>query len=133
MAQNSPSYSDNLNVVITEFEKKTATDKARRDALWNSLPEDAQIDLFCAIMERLHKGEIEERGSYRYVLYDVFKFGPQSYSQAQTAGFLDIHNCIYTPNDIRNLLENFVRKRFDLSDKKEIEKHIENFMWDMYA
>jgi len=133
MDHNSPSYSDNLAAVRKAFDEAHALDKARREALWESLSEDQRIDMFCAVMERVHKGEIEQKGSYRYVLYDIFKFSPAAYTQAQMAGFLDIHNCIYTPNEIRELLAKFAADRFNVTDQTEIDNHVDNFMWDMYA
>jgi hypothetical protein len=45
-------------------------------------------------VRRIHKGEVEDRGSYRHVLYSVFGFGPEAYTLAQGAGYLDIHNSI---------------------------------------
>jgi len=62
---------------------------------WNSLSHDDQLKVFCAVVRRIHKGEIQDGGSYRYVLYDVFNFGPEAYMQAQMSGYLDIHNSIY--------------------------------------
>ena len=62
---------------------------------WNSLTKEQQLDAFCAISRRIYKGEIEEQGSYRYVLYDIFGFGTEAYAQAQLAGYLAIHNSIY--------------------------------------
>jgi len=63
---------------------------------WNSLTKEQQLDAFCAISRRIYKGEIEEQGSYRYVLYDIFGFGTEAYAQAQCAGYLAIHNSIYS-------------------------------------
>jgi hypothetical protein len=62
---------------------------------WNSLSKEDQLKAFCAVSRRIHKGEIEDRGSYRYVLYDVFGFGLEAYVQAQVSGYMDIHNAIF--------------------------------------
>ena len=53
---------------------------------WNSLTKEQQLDVFCAVSRRIMKGELEGKGSYRYVLYDVFDFGPEAYAPAQMAG-----------------------------------------------
>lgn len=61
---------------------------------WNSLSKEQQLLAFCAVARRIYKGELEDRGTYRYVLYDVFGFGPEAYAIAQESGYLEIHNAI---------------------------------------
>jgi hypothetical protein len=55
-------------------------------------------------MRRLYKAELEEHGSYRYTLYDVFGFGSESYVQAQVSGFLAIHNAIWDGERLHSLI-----------------------------
>ena len=64
------------------------------EIFWNSLCQEDQLKAFCAVVRRIHKGEVEDRGSYRHVLYSGFGFGPEAYTLAQGAGSLDIHNSI---------------------------------------
>ncbi len=78
-----------------------------QEAFWNSLSKDEQLKAFCAVVRRIHRGEIEEPGTYRYVLYDVFGFGPDSYAQAQLAGYLALHNSIFDMDQERDLLKAF--------------------------
>lgn len=66
-----------------------------QEAYWDSLTPEQQLDAFCCIVRRIHRGEVELQGSYRYVLYDVFGWGPEAYVPAQCAGYLDIHNLIF--------------------------------------
>jgi hypothetical protein len=68
---------------------------AQQEQYWNSLTKQQQLDVFCAVVRRIHKGEVQLQGSYRYVLYDVFGFDMDSYVAAQYAGFLDIHNLLW--------------------------------------
>jgi len=77
-----------FNEAMKELEDKS-------EQYWNSLTKEQQLDAFCAISRRIYRGEIEQQGSYRYVLYDVFGFGTEAYAQAQLAGYLAIHNSIY--------------------------------------
>ena len=74
------------------------------DKFWNSLSKDDQLKAFCSVMRRLYKAELEEQGSYRYTLYDVFGFGPESYVQAQVSGFLAIHNAIWDGERLHSLI-----------------------------
>jgi len=69
--------------------------KQKSENYWNSLTKEQQLDAFCAISRRIYRGEIEQQGSYRYVLYQVFGFDEGAYVQAQDAGYLAIHNSIY--------------------------------------
>lgn len=86
-----------------------------QEKFWNSLSKDEQLKAFCAISRRILEGEIEKRGTYRYVLYQVFGFGMEAYVQAQCAGYLSIHNSIVTDEDERQMLVNFC-KRYNIED-----------------
>ena len=74
------------------------------DKFWNGLSKDDQLKAFCSVMRRLYKAELEEQGSYRYTLYDVFGFGSESYVQAQVSGFLAIHNAIWDGERLHSLI-----------------------------
>lgn len=77
------------------------------EAYWNTLTDQQRLDVFCAVCRRIYKGDIELKGSYRYVLYDVFGFGPEAYAPAQLAGYLAIHNSIYDSDYEEKLLIRF--------------------------
>lgn len=89
-----------------------------QEEFWNSLSMEDQIKCFCAISRRIFKGEIEEKGTYRYVLYNTFGFGPEAYCQAQDAGYLAIHNAIYDAEHERETLAAFA-KHLGSSDPEE--------------
>jgi len=74
---------------------------------WNSLTKEQQLQAFCAVSRRIYKGEIEDQGTYRWVLYDVFGFGPEAYAPAQIAGYLAIHNAIFSADHEHRLLSQF--------------------------
>ena len=83
--------------------------EAEQEQYWESLTTDQQQMAFCAVARRIHKGEIEEGGTYRYVLYNTFGWGPEAYAIAQMSGYLAIHNSIVTPEQERNQLEHFAK------------------------
>ena len=91
---------------------------------WNSLTKEQQLDVFCAVSRRIMKGELEDKGSYRYVLYDVFDFGPEAYAPAQMAGYMSIHNAIKDDQYDTLLLERFC-KEYGIEDA---EKKIQEFV-----
>jgi hypothetical protein len=88
----------------------------QQETFWNSLSKEDQIKCFCAVSRRIYKGEIEDRGTYRYVLYDVFHFGPEAYVQAQDAGYLAIHNTLWDGQDSRQTVK---MKNPYFEDKKD--------------
>lgn len=105
---------DDKNIVWDEISKnfREAMDQIEKEseAYWNSLTKQQQLDTFCAVVRRIYKGEIEVTGSYRYVLYDVFGFGPESYAPAQMAGYLTIHNSIFNEEHDSRMLKAFCDK-----------------------
>ena len=63
---------------------------------WEKLSYDDKIRAFYSVVKRIHKGDVEERRSYRGVLYDTFEFGMDSYGIGMECGYLDVHNYIFT-------------------------------------
>jgi hypothetical protein len=99
-----------LEEIQNDFNRVFKELELEQEQHWNSLSKEDQLKCFCAVARRIYQGEIEKHGSYRYVLYDVFGFGPEAYAQAQMAGYLSIHNSIMPDDyDIR-LLEAFCSK-----------------------
>ena len=88
--------SNHFNDVMKKIEED-------QEKFWSSLSKEDQLKAFCAVSRRIFKGEIEEKGTYRYVLYDVFGFGPDAYAQAQVAGYLAIHNSIMSEDEFNDL------------------------------
>ena len=81
-----------------------------QEEYWASLTKEQQLDAFCSVMRRLHRGELVEGRSYRGVLYDVFDFGPESYAAAQMAGYLELHNCIFKRGSLEEVLTDVLRE-----------------------
>ncbi len=95
------------------------------DKFWNGLSKDDQLKAFCSVMRRLYKAEIEQRGSYRYTLYDVFGFGSESYVQAQVSGFLAIHNAIWDGERLGELIDKLEQRVVEsMPDRPEEVKQV---------
>lgn len=77
--------------------------EAENDTWWDSLTREEQMDAFYAVVKRIVQGEIEDRGTYRYILYKVFGFGPEAYGMGMNCGFMALHNSIYTQEEMRSL------------------------------
>lgn len=104
-----------------KFNEAMKVIEADQEKFWESLSEEDRLKVFCAVSRRIYKGEIEDKRSYRGVLYDVFKFGPEAYAQAQVAGYLSIHNSIFDSmnDDLEFTLRKFVHKfGLDVTDEQ---------------
>ena len=80
-----------LGELQEDIEKET---EREMDEWWNAMSKDDQMKAFYSVMKRLVDGELEQKGSYRYVLYDVFGFGPESYMLGMMCGYMALHNSI---------------------------------------
>lgn len=80
-----------LSELQEDLEKQT---EREMDEWWNTMSKDDQMKAFYSVVKRLVDGELEQKGSYRYVLYDVFGFGPESYMLGMMCGFMSLHNSI---------------------------------------
>ena len=80
------------------------------NSYYSGLEPEEQLWAFCSIVEKLCKGELDEHRSYRGVLYDVFGWGPEAYAAAQCAGFLGLHNAIYSFDDLENVMTSTLKE-----------------------
>ena len=115
---------DALREASAAFQEAIEHEKALSESFWNGLNSEEQLWVFCAIVRRLHRGEIEDRRSYRGVLYETFGWGPEAYAPAQCSGYLDIHNSIYNNDDLVNLAEFVVKDLGQEVDKERIQEII---------
>ena len=74
-----------------EIEKQIDLDM---DEWWNAMSKEDQMKAFYSVVKRLVDGELVQKGSYRYILYEVFGFGPESYMLGMNCGFMNLHNSI---------------------------------------
>jgi hypothetical protein len=77
---------------------------------YSGLDPEEQLMAFCAIVEKLCQGELDDNRSYRGVLYDTFGWGPEAYSAAQCAGFLSLHNSIYSFEDLKHVFKQTLKE-----------------------
>jgi hypothetical protein len=86
-----------------EMEKARVAYEAKNDAWWAALTETEREDAFYAVCKRLFQGEIKQRGTYRYVLYDVFGFDAGMYVAGMECGFMALHNAIFDGDDLQKM------------------------------
>ena len=83
-----------LNEMREVFEDVRRKNKDEADAFWNGLSYEDKCNAFHAVVERLVQGELKDKGSYRWVLYDVFGFDMDMYTRGMDCGFMQLHNSI---------------------------------------
>lgn len=84
-----------LSDIGQEMEKQRILYESALDDWWNNLTQEEREDAFYAVVKRIHKAELEDKGSYRYALYDVFGFDASMYGRGMDCGYMALHNAIY--------------------------------------
>lgn len=117
-----------LDEVSRVWNQAMAEIEQESEQYWNSLTKEQQLQVFCAVCRRIYKGDIEDGGTYRYVLYNVFEFGPEAYAPAQLAGYLAIHNAIYSETHEQDVLQAFAQKCFGADAETAKQKTTEFYL-----
>jgi len=83
-----------LSELGQEMEKHRKAYEADNDAWWNGLTEQEREDAFYAVVKRMHRAELQDKGTYRYALYNVFGFDPGMYMRGMDCGYMALHNAV---------------------------------------
>ena len=76
---------------------------AECEKYWDNLSYDDKLMAFSSVVKRIVKGDIKDRGTYRYVLYDVFGFDMDSYGIGMQCGYMDLHNSVVEKDELEQL------------------------------
>ena len=85
---------DGLAKLQQEFEKANIAHEAKVDEWWDSITTEERELAFYSICKRIYEAELQDGGTYRYALYDVFGFNEGMYKRGMDCGFIDLHNSI---------------------------------------
>src|SRR6056300_1091747 len=91
---------DALAELGQEMEKSRKVYEHDNDTWWNGLSEKEREDAFYAVVKRIYKAELQDRGTYRYALYDVFGFDPGMYGRGMDCGYMALHNAIFDGEEL---------------------------------
>jgi hypothetical protein len=111
---NSDEYKELLKIeeeALGQYEQKAKE-------YFDSLETDNQLLLFFHITNTIFKNYFKDNGSYRGLLYDKFKFGPEAYSLGMDSGMFTLHNSISTPDENEERFQKLM-KFLDLDLTKE--------------
>jgi hypothetical protein len=93
------------------------------DEYWDALPYDDKLMAFSSVVKRIVKGDIKDRGSYRYVLYDVFGFDMDSYIVGMDCGYMNLHNSIVDIDELEELKAENKRLKSLLKDDEDFKEN----------
>jgi hypothetical protein len=118
MAENAKKREEALDALAElsqEMEKHREEYEAANDAWWNGLTEEEREDAFYAVVKRIHKAELQDKGTYRWALYDVFGFDGGMYMKGMNCGYMALHNAIGDGEDYQAMRG---VNRFEVIDDK---------------
>lgn len=104
-----PDLTEKIKKLSIDFNATMKEVENEEEKYWNSLTKEQQLCAFNSVCRRIIKGEFQDKGTYRYVLYVVFGFGPEAYARAQMAGYLTIHNSIFSSENQELMLGAFAK------------------------
>jgi len=68
----------------------------REDAeWWENLSYEDKLKAFRCICRRIYQGDVKDKGTYRFVLYNTFGFDLDAYADGMDCGYMTIHNLIW--------------------------------------
>jgi len=85
------------------YKEATEQYEADTDDWWEKLSEEDRERAFYSVCKRIHKGDYEKQGSYRYVLYQIFGFDMSMYGVGMDCGYMDIHNAIFGGLELKKM------------------------------
>lgn len=127
MAQNEKKTTnllDKLSEIGEELETDRLRYEAENDTWWDSLTEEEREDAFYAVVKRIHKAEMVDKGTYRWALYDVFRFDAGMYMRGMDCGYMALHNVIGNGEDYQAMMG--VNRIEMIDDGREFVKYLKD-------
>lgn len=94
---------DNLAQIGQHLKKAREEYEVGNDAWWKGLSEKEREDAFYAVIKRMYRAEVTDRGTYRWALYDVFGFDAGMYGAGMDCGYMALHNIIFDGLDLEKM------------------------------
>ena len=132
MDDNKLDLNDLAKIYSSQIKEQKQKQDRESQEFFENLSYDDQIKVFYHVCRIIWLGEIIERRTYRGVLYEMFKFGPDAYSLGMDCGYFDIHNNLYTAHEIDESLDQiFEYLDLNLNQDQIIKcRHIMRYGWD---
>jgi hypothetical protein len=82
--------SDELIALRQAWRKAELQQRAEDDAWWDSLSYDQRAQAFRQICKLMHRAEVQDKGTYRWAIYDIFNL---EYGDGLDH-YMELHNLI---------------------------------------
>jgi hypothetical protein len=115
------SNSDEYKKFLEIQEEALEQYKQKAKEYFDSLEMDNKLLLFFHITNTIFENYFKDNSSYRGLLYNKFKFGPEAYSLGMDSGMFTLHNSISTPDENEerfNALMKFLKLELSKEDLK---------------
>lgn len=83
-----------LNQLSKTYQEVRKQHESAVNEWWDNLSDEHRQNAFYAVCQRIHRADLQDQGSYRYGIYDVFGFDPGMYGAGMDCGYMDIHNTL---------------------------------------
>lgn len=94
---------DDLAQIGQHLKKAREEYEVGNDTWWKGLSEKEREDAFYAVIKRMYRAEVTDRGTYRWALYDVFGFDAGMYGAGMDCGYMALHNIIFDGLDLEKM------------------------------
>ena len=109
MDENKKNLNDLAKIYASQIKEEKQKQDQEAQEFFENLSYEDQLKAFYHVCKIIWKGELHEKRSYRGVLYEMFKFGPDAYSLGMDCGFFDIHNNLVVAYDLDNSLDTMIK------------------------
>lgn len=107
---------DEMKALRQVWREAELKERAEDDAWWHSLSVEEQGRAFRQIVKLMHRAEVEDRGSYRHAMYEVFNL---DYSDGLNH-YMRLHNLIWLGLDAEQKAKPGSRLNDDERDEKPL-------------
>lgn len=108
--------SDEYKNHLENIEELKSKNKKEAEDFFNNLSYENKLLCFFHVVSCIYEAELEDNGTYRYLLYNKMGFNEESYGLGMDFGLLSLHNAIYTEEELYkglvNVLE-YLEIKFD--------------------
>lgn len=93
------------SVALSKTQEAWINDYDEAAEWWDSLSQEDREKAFHAVISKMYKAEVLDRGTYRYALYDVFGLDSSMYRKGMYSGYFTLHNLIADALDAEDALD----------------------------
>lgn len=77
-----------------DWEEENVNYLSRAEDWWETASQETKELAFMSVVARIYKAELQDKGSYRWALYDVFGFDAGMYEAGMECGYMELHNML---------------------------------------